>query len=76
MYKLKPCPFCGGEAKTEVSCIEWGGDELLLRATVYCGVCGIGKTVKFDAMCKPFENFTQQFIATAEMWNRRANENV
>lgn len=25
-------------------------------------------------MCQPFENFTQQFNAAAEMWNRRANK--
>ena len=72
MYDLKPCPFCGGAAKTEVSYIKCGGDELLLRAAVFCGTCGTGKTVKFDAMCKPFDDFTENFKAAAEAWNRRA----
>lgn len=71
--ELKPCPFCGGEAKTEVSYIKCGGDELHLRASVYCGVCGVGKAVKFDAMYKPFENFAEQFNAVTDMWNRRAD---
>lgn len=71
--KLKPCPFCGGEAKTEVSYSQFDGAELLLRASVYCRVCGVGKTVKFDAMYKPFENFAEQFNAVIDMWNRRAD---
>lgn len=65
--ELKPCPFCGGEAKC-------GGDELLLRAMVYCGVCGVGKYVKFNAEQKPFEEFTENFNAAVDMWNRRAND--
>lgn len=74
MDRLKPCPFCGGEAKTGVSYIKCGGDELILRASVYCDACGVGKSVTFDAMCMPFENFTEQFNAVAEMWNRRASD--
>lgn len=74
MEQLKPCPFCGGEAKTSVGYIKCGGDELLLRATVYCGVCGVGKFVKFNAEQKPFEDFAKNFNAAVDMWNRRADD--
>lgn len=74
MKELKPCPFCGGEAKTEVGYIKYGDDELLLIAAVYCGVCGVRKSVKFNAELKPFEYFTENFNAAVDMWNRRAGD--
>ena len=74
MEQLKPCPFCGGEAKTEVSYIQCGGDELLLRAAVFCKVCGVGRTVRFNAELKPFEDFTENFNTAVDMWNRRATD--
>ena len=70
--ELKPCPFCGGEAKTEVAYITCGGDDLLLRATVFCSSCGVSRTVKFNAMRVPFDKYVGQFKAAADMWNRRA----
>ena len=69
--ELKPCPFCGGEAATEVSyCMI--GDGMILRATVFCGGCGCSRTVKFSADRKPFEEYIEQFRAVEDMWNRRA----
>ena len=74
MKGLKPCPFCGGEAGTEISYIKCGGDELLLRATVFCKSCGVNKTVRFNALNKPFEEYTRSFYAAVDMWNRRAGD--
>lgn len=71
--RLKPCPFCGGAAKTEVSYIKCGGDELLMRATVFCTSCGCAKTVKFDGLNKTFEYYAEQADTAMEMWNRRAD---
>lgn len=34
MYKLKPCPFCGGEAKTGYAVADYN------RWGVYCVECG------------------------------------
>ena len=74
MRELKRCPFCGGDAKTEVCYIKCGGDELLMRATVFCSSCGCAKTVRFDGMNKPFSDYEEQFRAAMDMWNRRADE--
>lgn len=44
MYNLKPCPFCGGEAKMQMTSyirITTGGEELLGRTVdIKCGGCG------------------------------------
>ena len=72
MAELKPCPFCGGDAKTEVSYLKYGGDDLLLKATVYCGECRVGKSVKFNALCKSFDEYIEQFKTATDIWNERA----
>ena len=58
MAELKPCPFCGGEAK-----IKLFKSGIFKRITVYyaeCAVCGNQTKVQFE---------TEQAI---EAWNRRA----
>ena len=72
MSELKPCPFCGGDAKTEIGYIRCGGNELVMRASVFCVSCGTAKTVKFDAMNISFDDFYKQCFAAEDMWNRRA----
>lgn len=71
--ELKRCPFCGGEAHTEVNYIKCGGDELVMRATVFCQSCGCAKTVRFDGMNASFNIYEEQFKAAKDLWNRRTD---
>ena len=61
MEKLKPCPFCGGEAKTIVDYDTVSSDKFLMSAYVQCTVRGIYQRIKFDASKKQFSNFTDAF---------------
>ncbi len=72
--ELKPCPFCGGEAKTELDLYTMAENKLYLRATVFCGACGVGKTVKFNATLITFEKVLENLNAAVDMWNRRADD--
>ena len=56
--KLKPCPFCGGEAKL------WFFGNGAWFATCGCGDC--------DVKPKTFFRSTPQ--EAAEIWNRRAEK--
>ena len=71
MEKLKPCPFCGGEAKTIVDYNQCGGNELIMSAYVQCSVCGIYQRVKFDAYQKEFSDFINVFERAISLWNQR-----
>lgn len=60
-YELKPCPFCGGEAKLRK-------DEYRLGCHVECTVCGtrakhILKDLEYCAIDR-----------AVEVWNKRADE--
>ena len=68
---LKPCPFCGGEAKTIVSYNECGGDKLILSAYVQCSTCGIYQQIKFDGMNKTFADYYDAFERAISLWNQR-----
>lgn len=71
MDKLKPCPFCGGEAKTIVDYNKCSGNELILSAYVQCSTCGIYQKIQFDAMNKPFYEFEDAFTRAIFLWNQR-----
>ena len=71
MAELKPCPFCGGEAKTIVDYDTCSSDKLLMSAYVQCSVCGIYQRIKFDASHKRFEDFTDAFERAISLWNQR-----
>ena len=59
MIKLKPCPFCGGEAKMmDMGYPHW----------VYCTVCGARVHGGVYGGVEDGE------LASAEAWNRRAND--
>lgn len=74
--KLKPCPFCGGEAHTEVMYDTVGGGELKLSAYILCYDCGTAKKVQFSAEKAPFEAFDIAFEQAAQKWNQRAGEDT
>lgn len=70
MEKLKPCPFCGGEAKTIVD-YDGYGDKLLLSAYAGCTVCKIYQRVRFEATNKSFSDFINAFEQAINLWNQR-----
>ena len=72
--KIRNCPFCGAKAISEVSYINYGKNELNLRAAVFCPACGCSKAVKFNGLGKPFSEYMENFNAATEAWNRRAGE--
>ena len=63
---LKPCPFCGGEAR-----VCWGGDGIEdTLVAVNCYSCDSqGESIFSDGTDEPPEEIKQQAIAA---WNRRA----
>ena len=71
MYELKPCPFCGSEAKTIVDYDTVGGGVFLLSAYVECTGCGVSKRVKFDASRKQFSDYINAFDKAINLWNHR-----
>lgn len=62
MIELKPCPFCGGEAKIHKSGFEYW-TSMPHNFTVYCVACG--------ASVRRFYENEQKSI---EAWNRRATD--
>lgn len=70
--KLKPCPFCGGEAKTK----HYEDNTSLI---VYCQTCSKGWNIKEEApgerWASDFEFFgwdSEDDDAVVAAWNRRA----
>lgn len=64
MTKLKPCPFCGGEA--EMKHVNSRGRKI--SSKVCCRECGIeGKTYLVDVSYSSDEKAT-------EAWNRRVSD--
>lgn len=65
IIKLKPCPFCGGEAKirSEVECIGHG--DYLKMFYVMCEDC----CARTGGVAKPY--FTNPEEYATEKWNTR-----
>ena len=72
MNTLKPCPFCGGEAKTLVAYDRVGGDAFVISTYVTCGSCGISKRRSADMKNASFEEWEITFEKTIADWNVRA----
>ena len=71
MSELKPCPFCGGEAKVTKDRDCWGHGEFVLKVYVMCKSChSQGKPI-YDRDVWP-EN--QMEVEAIEAWNRRADK--
>ena len=67
--KLKPCPFCGGESKLEITTECWGHGEYHENYFIKCMRCGSrGKSeVVYDKTPRQCE------ADCIENWNRRTN---
>ena len=71
--KLKPCPFCGGEATTRVVVIrsEIAGCTDDISFVVGCSTCHIGQ--RWDINDRDsFEDAKTAMQKAIEAWNRRA----
>ena len=68
MDELKPCPFCGGEAKMRTSI----SSSIPKRSIVfcYCEKCGASGKLIEDSKCDG--TFIKEAI---EAWNRRVEQN-
>ena len=68
-YKLKPCPFCGGDAEFDSQTFFEGLDTENGRACigVKCKACNVVLT---DHTSDEHDYFVRTFIV-AEKWNRR-----
>jgi len=65
MTELKPCPFCGGEAKTGID-----NDAGRFRAFAYCTKCGARVEYKPEG----FKRLREMVEEVAEIWNKRVGE--
>lgn len=77
MTELKPCPFCGGEAKVKKA--PWDrSEEGSSVCEVYCTECHAsiyGETFNFYQV-KYDRNNPQDKISAIEKWNRRTKPPV
>lgn len=67
MIDLKPCPFCGGEAKMFVQSGEYGG------VCVKCMSCWCQTAIRTDGCIARAEK-TNAVELCIEAWNRRKGE--
>lgn len=65
--KLKPCPFCGGEAALVASPDSFS-------CQVRCTKCG-AETREIENIGSYFTTYYSNAIEAAEAWNKRAGEN-
>ena len=72
MDKMKPCPFCGGEAKSFVHLDSYASNEVLMSAYVKCSVCGVYQRLRFNATSMQFKDFIDAFNNAIGLWNQRA----
>lgn len=67
--KLKPCPFCGGEAAHKRTHVCFGHGDYGEAYFVVCLDCGAKGPGFDDYIVQPYEILAQK---AAEAWNRRA----
>ena len=68
--KLKPCPFCGAEAKIKHG-FPGQQQKGMRQAVVQCKSCGC-RTVTFKQLA--YERWSDVDEQAAEAWNRRTGE--
>ena len=74
MSELKPCPFCGGEAKLEKSTRAFVGGKSTKCSLVHCSKCN-ARTAKFDIT--DYGRSSHSLAArldAIEAWNRRVHD--
>lgn len=71
MIKLKPCPFCGGEAEIKIVWHSHGMDGSYKNHLIQCKNCYARKEISADNFYGR-EAYTEQEAIAA--WNRRAGE--
>lgn len=86
MYNLKPCPFCGGEAKMQMTSYiriksAIGGEELGRTVDVKCAKCGArpGEQNKHRVLILIDDSGNVVYVEdgradAADEWNRRWKE--
>lgn len=79
MEKLKPCPFCGGEAIVELKSIGSGpGNSFSQDHVVKCKKCGANTGKQYHTrFCREDGEFVVSEDGYAQAvadWNRRAAE--
>ena len=73
MTELKPCPFCGAIATSEVRVAQMGGDTDNVDFSIVCSSCGTYKTVRLKiAKTCVFLTVEKAMIGAIEAWNSRA----
>lgn len=75
MSDLKPCPFCGAIATSEVRVTQMSGDTDKVDFSIVCSSCGTYKTVRLKIVntCV-FLDVEKAMIEAIEAWNKRAEE--
>lgn len=75
MAELKPCPFCGNEARIAVK--QDSGRRRVWY--VRCSKCnartdGCYEPIDLDEWAKPHEKIAETIDRAVKLWNRRAND--
>lgn len=70
MEKLKPCPFCGGEAKAIITKTAIGGQLSCLISCANCSFVEQGEHL--DSFQCSIDEMEDLINRTVEKWNRRA----
>ena len=73
MAELKPCPFCGSQATTEVQVTQMGGGTDQIDFGIVCPSCNIDRTcrLKINKKCT-FKDVDEAMNLAIEAWNRRS----
>ena len=75
-YELKPCPFCGGEARLESNSRGYFGGESCKITFVTCTKCH-ARTAKFKLPdAEDLEGRRTARTLAVEYWNRRGNAEI
>lgn len=72
MAELKPCPFCGGEARFEAEQICYGHGEYLKNHFVRCKICG----AKSPSETEYYLNSNDCKVIVRDKWNTRTPQKL